>query len=119
MSAYEVWADPGFQRELDDLPVTDSNAVRDALPGLAAHPRDHPQTVRLKGSDFPGSFRLRVGRLRLLGLALDRPRVILLTTVFAKKRESDYEQALQRHEGRLKSQGPPLRDFVKSSKGRR
>lgn len=119
MSAYEVWADAGLRRELEDLPVPDQDVARGALAGLAAHPRDHPQTVRLKGSDYPGSFRLRVGRLRLRGLALDRPRVILLTTVFVKKRESDYEQALQRHEARLKAQGPPLGDFVKSSKRRR
>ncbi|MEK6976725.1 MAG: hypothetical protein AABY18_10360 [Candidatus Thermoplasmatota archaeon] len=119
MSAFEVWADPGFQRDLAGLHAADQAAVQGALAGLAAHPRDHPQTVRLKGSDFPGSFRLRVGRLRLLGLALDRPRVILLTTVFVKKRESDYDQALQRHEARLKAQGPPLGDFVKSAKGGR
>jgi mRNA-degrading endonuclease RelE of RelBE toxin-antitoxin system len=117
--AHEVWADPGFQWELAALPGEDRKAVEDALPGLARHPADHPQTVRLKGSAYPGSFRLRVGRLRVLGLALDGPRLILLTTVFLKRRDSDYDAALLRHERRLKAQGPPLGDQVKGAmKGR-
>ena len=117
--AHEVWADPGFQRELAALPADDRQAVEAALPGLAAHPADHPQTVRLKGSAYPGSFRLRIGRLRVLGLALDGPRLLLLTTVFTKKRDSDYDAALLRHERRLKAQGPPLADFVKGAIKRR
>lgn len=116
---YEMWADPGFQRELAALFGTDRQAVEAALPGLASHPAEHPQTVRLKGSSYPGSFRLRLGRLRILGLALDGPKLILLTTLFVKKRDSDYDQALQRHERRLRSQGPPLGDFVKHALRRR
>jgi mRNA-degrading endonuclease RelE of RelBE toxin-antitoxin system len=116
---HEVWADPGFQRELAALPAADRTAVESALPGLARHPADHPQTVRLKGTGYPGSFRMRVGRLRVLGLALDGPRLILLTTVFVKKRDSDYGQALERHERRLKAQGPPLGDAVKAAMKRR
>ncbi len=119
MTAFEVWADPGFQREVQDLAPADRATVAEALPGLAAHPRDHPQTVRLKGSDYPGSFRLRIGRLRVLGLALDGPRVILLTTVFVTKRESDYDQAVERHDARLKTQGPPLGAFVQAARKRR
>lgn len=116
---HEVWADPGFQRELAALPDSDRLAVEAALPGLARHPADHPQTVRLKGSDYPGSFRLRIGRLRVLGLALEGPRLILLTTVFLKKRDSDYDAALDRHERRLNAQGPPLRDHLKGALKRR
>lgn len=117
--AFEVWADPGFQRELDALEEADRAAVLQALQGLAAHPADHPQTVLLKGSAYPGSFRLRVGRLRVLGLALDHPKLILLTTTFVKKRDSDYDHALDRHESRLRRQGPPLADAVAKARRRR
>jgi len=117
--AHEVWADDGFQRELDALEPSDRDAVLAALPGLAAHPADHPQTARLKGSAYPGSFRLRVGRLRVLGLSLEGPKLILLTAVFVKKRESDYGQALDRHERRLRAQGPPLGDVVKGARRKR
>jgi hypothetical protein len=32
--------------------------------------------------------------------------------LFTKKRESDYDPALARHEGRMQAQGPPLRDHL-------
>lgn len=117
--SYDVWADPGFHRELDDLRDADRAAVLDAAKGLSQHPLEHPQLVRLHGTRYPGSFRLRVGRLRVLGIVLDQPRLVLLTTVFFKKRESEYIQAQERHETRLRAQGPPLDDYVRGARRKR
>lgn len=117
--AFEVWTDPGFQRELAELAADDQQAILASLRGFAVHPTEHPRQVRLKGSAYPGSFRLRLGRHRVLGLVLAAPRLILLTTVFLKKRESDYDQALDRHERRLRAQGPPLGDYVRMARRKR
>lgn len=117
--AYEVWTDPGFRRELGELREPDRNAVLTGLRGLATHPIEHPNVVRLKGTPYPGSFRLRIGRFRVLGIVLEGPGLILLTTFFLKKRESDYDRATERHESRLQAQGPPLGHYVQSARRRR
>jgi hypothetical protein len=108
---YEVWADPGFGRELDKLGSA-ADGLRAGLDALRQDPLSHPSVVRLRGSGFPGSFRWRIGRLRTLGIALPAPRLVLLTTVFVKKRDSDYEAALRRHDARLAAQGPPLAEWL-------
>lgn len=117
--AYEVWTDPGFQRELDKLPKPQRALILEGIRGLAHHPIEHPQVVRLKGTKYPGSFRLRVGRYRVVGIILESPKLILLTTLFLKKRESDYDQAADRHEHRLGAQGPPLDEYVRGARRRR
>lgn len=115
---YEVWADPGFERELANRSEGDRTWIRSSFVALAEHPLEHPRTVRLKGTRYPGSFRLRVGRYRILGIVLGVPKLILLTTMFLKKRESDYEPAAERHERRLRSQGPPLDEFLRTARRR-
>lgn len=117
--SYEIWIDPGCQRELDDLRETERAAVLSGVQGLAQHPLEHPQLVRLHGTRYPGSFRLRVGRFRVVGIVLDHPKLILLTTLFLKKRESDYVQAKDRHEDRLRVQGPPLDEYVRGARRRK
>src|SRR5690349_9266191 len=98
---WEIWVDSGYTRELAKMPERHQLAVGRALPGLAAAGLEHPQVVRLKGSPYPGSFRLRVGDVRVVGLALPSQGMILLTAAFVKKRTSDYEAAIARHERRL------------------
>lgn len=73
----------------------------------------------LHGSRYPGSFRLRAGTLRVLGIILEGPRLVFLTTLFVKKRDSDHDQASQRHEARMAAQGPPLRDHLANARRRR
>lgn len=116
---FEILGDPGFHRELAALSATEQDKVRLGLRGLLDAPLEHPKLARLHGSAYPGSFRLRVGTLRVLGLVLASQRLILLTTVFRKKRDSDYDQALSRHEGRLAKQGPPLAEFLHSARRKR
>ena len=117
--AFELLGDPAFHRELADLPARGQADIRDALRGFIAHPLEHPKAARLHGSRYPGSFRLRIGSHRILGIVLAGPRLIFLTTVFAKKRDSDYEHALERHESRMAAQGPPLRDHLAGVRKRR
>lgn len=118
-SPFELLGDPGFHRELDDLPDIVREQVRDGLRTFIAHPLEHPKATRLHGSRYPGSFRLRIGSHRVLGIVLAGPRLIFLTTVFTKKRDSDYDQALARHEARMAAQGPPLRDHLAGVRKRR
>lgn len=114
----ELWADPAFLRELDKMPPAEGQQVRRALDGLRNHPAAHPQLVRLHGSNYPGSFRLRVGSHRVLGILLASQDLVFLTTVFTKKRDSDYNKALTRHQTRLAAQGPPLEEYLRDARRR-
>ena len=116
---FELLGDPAFHRELASLASGEQDKVRLALRGLWEAPLEHPKVARLHGSAYPGSFRFRIGPLRVLGLVLQSQGLILLTTVFRKKRDSDYHQALERHEQRLALQGPPLGEFLKAARRRR
>lgn len=116
--AFEILGDPGFHRELAALDERLQDVVRASLKALQANPLKHPQLVRLHGSRYPGSFRLRIGPHRVLGIVLAGPGLVFLTTVFTKKRESDYDQALQRHDQRMAAQGPPLDEFLRSARRR-
>lgn len=116
--AADVWADPGFARELRRLSAAQQAAVQTALPGLAAALLDHPQVALIHGSRYQGSFRLRIGQVRVLGLALVHANLVLLTAAFVNRRPSDYDEALARHEKRLATQGPPLDGSVKGARRR-
>lgn len=116
---HELLGDVGFHRELAALPPAAQEKLRSGLRGFVDSPLEHPKAARLHGSAYPGSFRLRIGPFRVLGLVLQTQGLIFLTTVFQKKRDSDYDQALARHEKRLAAQGPPLAEFLKSAKRRR
>ena len=115
---YELLGDPGFHRELEGLPTAAQTAPKAALRAFLEHPLRHPKVARLHGSRYPGSFRLRAGPMRVLGIVLDGPRLVLVTTVFVKKRDSDYVQALSRHERRMEAQGPPLDEYLRSARKR-
>lgn len=116
---FELFADEGFAKELDRMAVSQQETIRGALNGLLDHPWEHPKVARLHGSRYPGSFRMRIGRLRVLGLVLVSQGLILLTTLFEKKRDSDYDQALVRHEARLLAQGPPLGEVIRAARKRK
>jgi mRNA-degrading endonuclease RelE of RelBE toxin-antitoxin system len=113
---FELLADKGFRKEFEALPASAREGIQEALRGFIAHPLEHPKASRLHSTHYPGSFRLRVGSHRLLGIGLASQNLIFLTTLFTKKRESDYDQALQRHERRLRAQGPPIDDYVRSAR---
>ncbi|MEA3136245.1 MAG: hypothetical protein QOC71_526 [Thermoplasmata archaeon] len=116
---FELLGDPAFHRELEALSAPAQADVKQALRGFIEHPLEHPKATRLHGSRYPGSFRLRIGSHRVLGIVLAGPRLIFLTTLFTKKRESDYDQALARHDARMEAQGPPLRGHLAGLRRRR
>jgi mRNA-degrading endonuclease RelE of RelBE toxin-antitoxin system len=116
--AFEIVADAAMHRELEKLPPAARASIVSALDGLRTHPLQHPKLARLHGSRYPGSFRMRIGEYRLLGLVLASQSLVFLTTVFHKKRDSDYDQALLRHGRRLGSQGPPLDEAIRSARRR-
>jgi mRNA-degrading endonuclease RelE of RelBE toxin-antitoxin system len=113
---FDLIADQALDRELAKLPAGARAAILAALEGLRAHPLEHPKVVRLHGSRYPGSFRMRIGSYRLLGLVLASQSLVFLTTAFHKKRDSDYDQALVRHERRLATQGPPLDEAIRAAR---
>jgi mRNA-degrading endonuclease RelE of RelBE toxin-antitoxin system len=117
--AYELFADPGFLRELGKLPAAAQASVKGAWDGLRNSPLQHPKLVHLHGSRYPSSFRLRVGAYRVLGIVLASQSLVFLTTVFLKRRDGDYGLALERHEERLAAQGPPLDEFLRGARRRR
>lgn len=116
---HELWADPGFTADMARLPKRDQATVMHALRTFVEHPLEHPKASRLHGSAYPGSVRLRVGGLRVLALVLASQGLILVTTVFRKKRASDYDQALLLHDRRLAAQGPPLADYLRKARRQR
>lgn len=116
---FELFADEGFAKEMGRMAGSQQETIRGALKGLLDHPMEHPKVARLHGSRYPGSFRMRIGRHRVLGLVLVSQRLILLTTIFEKKRESDYDQVWVRHEARLASQGPPFGDVIRAARKRK
>ncbi len=110
--AFEVWADPGFDKELAKFAATERERIEDGLRAYAKNPIRHPKAARLAGASIIQSFRLRVGPYRVLGTIFGSQRLILVTTVFRKKRDEDYVAAMERHETRLKAQVPPVSDYL-------
>ena len=55
----------------------------------------------LEGSNYPKSYRLRVGRHRVLFIIMPDEGAIVFTTAFLKRRESDYDAAVKRHDARV------------------
>lgn len=109
---FEVWADPGFDQELAKFSKTDQARIEKALVAFAANPIRHPKATRLAGARVIQSFRLRVGPFRVLGTLFASQETLLVTTVFRKKRNQDYQAALERHEQRLRAQVPPISDYL-------
>lgn len=89
-------------REIDRA---DHVAVRDALRALCAltSPTRSPHVRALEGSAYPKSYRLRAGRHRILFILMPDLGVIVFTTAFLKKRDSDYVAAVRRHDARVRS----------------
>lgn len=112
MTTFEGYADPGFQKDLARLPRPDREAVLATLAGLAHGPAGHPAVKLLEGSRWPGSVRVRCGAYRVLALVLPDARLVLFTTAFRKKRPSDYDAAILRHDRRVAAQGPPVAEHL-------
>lgn len=109
---FEAWADPGFDRELRKFKPKEQAQVEAGLTAYAHAPVRHPKATRLAGSKVIQSFRLRIGPFRVLGTLFTSQEVILVTTVFRKKRDEDYKAAMIRHEKRLRAQVPPISDYL-------
>lgn len=110
---YRGYADPGFRKELAKLARTEQEGILQALRALADDPLRHPDVKSVSGSPWPGSVRVRCGPFRVLALVLPKPKLVLFTTVFRKKRASDYAAALRKHDRRVREQGPPLDEFLR------
>lgn len=111
--SFELWADPGFDKELRRFSKADQERVEVGLKAYAKNPIRHPKATRLAGARIIQSFRLRIGPFRILGTLFASQKVILVTTVFKKKRDEDYVAAAKRHETRLTAQVPPLSDYLR------
>lgn len=57
----------------------------------------------LAASSYDLSYRLRVGRYRILFIVFPDERTIVFTTAFLKRREADYGAAIARHDGRVRA----------------
>ena len=110
---FEVWADPGFDQELAKFSRADQARIEAALVSYAVNPVRHPKATHLAGARVIRSFRLRVGPFRVVGTLFVSQKAILVTTVFRKKRNEDYQAAAARHEKRLLAQVPPLSDYLR------
>lgn len=109
---FEGYADPGFRKELDRLSTMERALVMKTLRELAEDPARHPNVRALEGSRWSGAVRVRCGPFRVLALVLPDARPLLFTTLFRKKRESDYAEAVARHDARVAAQGPPLSEHL-------
>lgn len=110
--SFEIWADPGFDKELARFSKAERDRLEAGLKAYALNPIRHPKATRLAGASIIQSFRLRIGPFRVLGTLFASQKLILVTTVFQKKRDSDYDAAAQRHETRLAAQVPPISDYL-------
>lgn len=88
-----------------ELPLDSHSAARLAMSAVVDRPDpSQAASVRpLEGSAYPGAYRLRVGRVRVLFIVLPDQRAVVFTTAFVKRRDSDYRAALQRHDARVKA----------------
>lgn len=109
---FEVWADPGFDQELRKLSRRGEGQIEAGLIAYAQAPVRHPRATRLAGSRVIQSFRLRIGRFRVLGTLFTSQEAMLVTTVFRKKRDEDSKAAMARHGRRLLAQVPPISDYL-------
>lgn len=110
--SFEVWADPGFDKELSKFSKAEQSRIEDGLKAYAENPIRHPKATRLSGASVIQSFRLRIGPFRVLGTLFASQITILVTTVLQKKRDSDYDAAMARHETRLAAQVPPISEYL-------
>lgn len=85
-----------------EIPSDAHEAALFAMRGLAQHddPLRSPQVRALAGSAREDSYRLRVGRYRLLFLCPPAPGPLFFTTGFLKRRPEDYAGPTRAHEGR-------------------
>lgn len=110
--SFELWADPGFDKELVKFRKAERERIESGLKSYAKNPVRHPKATQLAGASIIQSFRLRIGPYRVLGTLFSSQEAILVTTVFVKERDTDYDAAAKRHEKRLAAQVPPISDYL-------
>lgn len=95
-----------------EIPPDEHDNARRAMRALAGFSdvSHSPQVAPLGGSAFPNSFRLKVGRYRIL-FTLRDDATIVFQAAFLKRRDSDYDDAIARHDAREaeRSASAPLR----------
>lgn len=116
MPSYEGWVDPGFEKDLARFSEEERAKILDALRPLAADPFANANVETAQGSRWPGSVRVRIGPFRVLALVLPKPKVILFTVAFRKKRDADYAVAIGTHDKRVAAQGPPVDKFLQRNR---
>lgn len=88
-----------------ELPHDMHAEARAAMRAVVARsdPTQAADVRTLEGSSYPGAYRLRVGRARILFILLPGQRQVVFMTSFVKKRESDYRAALRRLDARVRA----------------
>lgn len=84
-----------------EIPPDEHDHARRAMRALSGfgNVAHSPQVTPLSGSAFANSFRLKVGRYRIL-FTLREDTTIVFQAAFLKRRESDYVAAIARHDAR-------------------
>ena len=99
--AYQAIVHQMLWKELHQEAHEEVKAAMKALAGRK-DPAAAPNVRPLANSNFRGSFRLRVGRFRVLFILLPDEAALVFTTAFEKKRDSDYDGAVERHDRRVR-----------------
>lgn len=88
-----------------ELPRDEHEGARVAMRAIVKldQPARSPQVGSLSGSAHAGSYRLRVGRYRILFILFPDERTLAFMTGFLKRRESDYDEAIELHDARVRS----------------
>ncbi|HUR69144.1 MAG TPA: hypothetical protein VM370_07840 [Candidatus Thermoplasmatota archaeon] len=88
-----------------ELPADEHDNARAAMRALARFdvPTHSAQVGALSTSTFDGSYRLRVGRYRILFILFAHDATLVFTTAFLKRREGDYVDAIAQHDARVKA----------------
>lgn len=87
-----------------EVPEEDHGRIREAMKRLieTGKPGRDRNVSPLAGSRYPRSYRLRVGRYRVCLIHFPDEDVVVFTTGFLKRRPSDYQDALDRHDRRVR-----------------
>lgn len=88
-----------------ELPDVSHERVREAMDALLEReqPSRHRQVEPPAGSRYPRSYRLRVGDFRVCFIHFPDEDTVVFTTAFRKRRGSDYDQAVERHDARVQA----------------
>ncbi len=90
---YEIVFRTRFERSFKKLDKKVQSKILDSIDTLIDTPFDHPHIRKIAGVR-QHAYRLRVGKWRVLYLAIQKDNVIEIIDLFLKKSESDYRKHL-------------------------